>query len=232
MAVLAWCALYLAMLIASGLIHYVIGYAVHPPPDPRLMQGLEALVRVLAGGVLSAAIYRTILRPEDSGFAGLKFGADEVRMIVFFAVFFAGLLAMRGAEKAALDLRLAVSVCIIAAATPLVLVGPAIFEHGSIREGFFAGLRRTRGWYWGLLVMNLLTYLQVMVAVRTTGGLVDMTERLRAGMTGDPAWFFQIFILLTGMAVSGALLLLLMVAPAAAAYRDLSSAATAEDAPA
>jgi uncharacterized integral membrane protein len=66
--------------------------ALKPSPDPAqamaLLSSLAPMAAVflpitlVSGAIFSAAIYRVVLRPQDSAFGYLRLGADELRLIV------------------------------------------------------------------------------------------------------------------------------------------------------
>jgi hypothetical protein len=158
---------------------------------------LPAYLIVVA--VFTAAIYRAVLRPTETGFGRLRFGGDELRLIglfvlmglFFFVVFLlvgvvAGLAvggaiaATRsgGAAGAVLTVTLLYLVLIIAGAWLAVrfsLAAPMTFGERRIR--LFGSWRLTKGRFWPLLGCYLL------------------------------AWVFMILVLLVDMAVSGVLML-------------------------
>jgi len=93
-SVLVWGFLYMAF-TALGMVMLLMPFfqmmalnaAQHTPPDPAMMMGLMAemylfyfaLMIVLV--ILMAAATRAVLRPEDSAFAYLRIGMDEVRLL-------------------------------------------------------------------------------------------------------------------------------------------------------
>ena len=149
--------------------------------------------------VFTAAIYRAVLRPQEKGFARLRLGGDELRLIglfllmglFFFAVFLVlgfvaglvvgGLFAATGAKGAG-GFALAMMVIYLALIAVCVWFGvkfsfaaPLTFSQKRIR--FFASWGATKGKFWPLLGCYLL------------------------------AWVFVILVLLVDLVVSGALML-------------------------
>ena len=114
--------------------------------------GLPAIV---AFALVMAAIYRVVLRPEAKGFALLRIGRDELRLIpvvLVFALFF-GLTAWIAQRAGVWGIVVALAAVVVL--TPLTLVGPAILDTGRLDPR--PGLALGRGAWGGLMGMNLVT---------------------------------------------------------------------------
>ena len=112
-AVAAWACIYLAVTVGSALFWMPIqARLLSAAPNARM--GFQDVAPILIGAdlfgigaivvqmVLITAAYRAVLRPEQSGFAFLRFGMDEIRQIVlaiamivgFYVLLLAGFLAI------------------------------------------------------------------------------------------------------------------------------------------
>jgi hypothetical protein len=137
-------------------------------------------VYLLLFSVLGAAVYRTVLRPDDNSLGRLKFGPDELRLtglwvligLVYFgamlgillvlgALFAGAAIAGRGSTGAtvvvalvslALYLGFFLSYCWVA--VRLSLAGPMTFAKGRI--SLFSSWKLTKGHFWPLFGCYLL----------------------------------------------------------------------------
>jgi hypothetical protein len=109
-ALVVWAVFYVAVIVLAVILIFAamgpsfmdMAKGVGSTQDPAvmlkliggMMTGLLILVPlfVVVGAMITAAIFRAVLRPEDKGFAYLKLGGDEGRLIV--VMFVMGLLIM------------------------------------------------------------------------------------------------------------------------------------------
>lgn len=89
MAVLAWAATFVVGIFALAmLVGLIIGssYDVAQPLSGSVILGilLFYIGYFVLMIVLMNAVYRTVLRPQDSSFASLRFGGDEGRMVLLY----------------------------------------------------------------------------------------------------------------------------------------------------
>ena len=136
--------------------------------------------------VFTAAVYRTVLRPEDKGLARLKLGADELRMAGLFVLLWllavaAGLavilvaavcvgglaLAFRSAPAAAAIGIIIIYLLVLAAyawiGVRLSFAGPMTFTQRKIRV--FAAWPLTKGRFWPLLGCYVLAWVFMILLV-------------------------------------------------------------------
>lgn len=105
LAVAVWACIYLAVTIGSALFWLpfqtrMLTAGTNPQqafqdlPTLFIGIGLFGLGAVAVQMVLITAAYRAVLRPEQSGFAFLRFGMDEIRQIVLAIVMIVGFYAL------------------------------------------------------------------------------------------------------------------------------------------
>jgi hypothetical protein len=145
---------------------------------------------LLLGVLLLAALYRSILEPDKRGFAYLRIGADELRLLatmiilcILFVVFYSVLFALTGVLVAFTErgvgggwgglliaLEVIVAIC-VALYVPfkLSLAMPATFAEKKIR--IFESWGLTRDHFWHIVGMWLLT-LVFLIVVAVIGGVV------------------------------------------------------------
>lgn len=101
LAVAVWACIYLAVTIGSALFWLpfqtqMLAAGANPQqtvqdlPAMLVGIGLFGLGAIAVQMVLITAAYRAVLRPEESGFAFLRFGMDEIRQIVLAIVMIVG----------------------------------------------------------------------------------------------------------------------------------------------
>ncbi len=157
---------------------------------------------LLAMSVFNAAVYRAVLRPQETGVGRLRLGGDELRLagvyvlvgLLCLALFFAVALiavivgvgmaaALRQAPAAAVIMILLLYLLVMAAfawvAVRLSFAGPMTFARKRIH--LFSSLRLTKGRFWSLLGCYLLALVFVILI-----GLVDaaVSGVLVIGMNG------------------------------------------------
>lgn len=218
---------------------------------PALLVAL--LVALIMPIMLVTAIYRTVLSPEDKGFAHLKISADELRMflvsllVIFIFAIASGLygavvvlLANASGELRGVVTKvgsLGGAVLLGWLAVRLSLAGVMTFAEHHFRLG--AAWRLTRDQFWRLLLSLALTILYAVLVVivaltlslvvaQVTGGLSLMGELASPDMTNlTPGLALAILgELLLQMALQTLLIVLVFVifyAPPAAAYRRLKA---------
>lgn len=185
--VAAWAALYAVMSLASAVLMVM---TIGPesatlrataqgviPTDPaeaaRQSRIVAPFLLVMAPlvlvfwAVLSSAVYRAILQPEQTGFGRIRFGADEIRMmgliVILFLLLVSTLAALRMADSVGATLavtggvvgavlgnllRLAALAAIMAFWTRLSLAGPITFVSREIHV--FRSWNLTKGHFWRL----------------------------------------------------------------------------------
>lgn len=153
-------------------------------------QALGWIVGLLATGLMNAAIFRAVLRPEDGGLMGLKLGKDElwqafidlcVSILLFiiaipfalvvvglgFAIFFAVGQGAGGGLAVAL-LAIVSLVVFLWLALRFSLAGPATFATSSFQ--LFESWTLTKGQGWrlvGLAILLALTLLAIEIVIGT-----------------------------------------------------------------
>jgi hypothetical protein len=198
-------------------------------PAAPLQPPTAVLVMLVPGlcllSITVAAVYRSVLEPDSPRWAYLRVGAAEARTLLFTVV--SGLTWM-GLNLAALGSRpwmLIADVAAFALWSPFVLIGPAVFHSGrGLRTAWRLGTAHWRG----LLVMNLVTLAictaglaaeqilwrlwatSVSKGVSFASGMGEFSARLAPGFLPAAVAYTAVFVIL--------------IAPAAAAYRELTTA--------
>jgi hypothetical protein len=273
-ALLAWWIYALAFSLAVGLVFVglagrdfmqLMALSRQPTRDPAQVLGMMGrlapayaaflILALASNAILSAAMIRAVLRPQDDRLGYLRLGADELRQLglavlsflVFLGVYFAAvvvvgvvagiLLALAKAPASVLLVPLVIGV----GAVLLVLVvrlslAPALtFDTG--RVNLFGSWRLTRGRFWRLFgayllafalaaVVYLLSLLLIFaVAAILNGG--DPTAAWRTPDMGSLAAYFSPARLAQTVLNAGvsALIWPLIFTPPAAVYRALSPSA-------
>jgi hypothetical protein len=159
---------------------------------------LLVLVMVVAlTSVLTAGIFRIVLRPEEKGFAHLRLGADELRLtavnLVLFAIgmvcLTAGILAVTLAEQSGSSIGLVAAVVValltIWVGVRLCLATPMTFATRKIAIGPAWELTRGRFFpLFGMIVLAGIFYIMIVLLVNiivaaveaVAGGKVDLTD--------------------------------------------------------
>lgn len=186
----------LPLLISSGLGKAMMLAEQGSDPSATmgaLLQGGPAYLMLLIGGlivqsVFVAAVYRAVLRPEDSRFAYLRLGMDEVRQVALFFVLLAILMLAVFLIVLIGGIATAIATTLLNAAGPtggtigvyvaagislwvmglvifvivrLSLALPMTFAQGRVRV--FAAWRLTRGSFWRLTGAYLLAVVMFIV---------------------------------------------------------------------
>ncbi len=210
-------------------------------------------VSLVIGAMLMAAVARAVLNPRAGGFGYLRLGMDELRVFVvtlvlgivmmgawiavcFLVVMLASIAGATGANWMWLFVilgGLAGVAAIIWLAVRLCLAVPITVAEN--RFAFFDSFGLTRGRFWPLFGMAVITIVMVMV-VQLLLGIVTMPLAL---MTGHQMWSFGegqdpetvraaldvanpwVIVSALAEAVIYALTVGVMYAPFAAAYRDI-----------
>jgi len=211
-AVLIWAALYLVITLISSLLLVLwagqdmaamreVSATATAPADPEraaeMMQGLAKIyaiglpIGLISSGLLTCAVFRAVLRPQDKGLGYLKFGAEELRMILLFVLIFfifmavligatllvglvtAGVafaVASAGGGAAALSTLVgmlgvvAVLAAMVWLAVRLSLAGPMTFVEGRI--DLRGAWMMTRGNFWPIFGAGLLAWvLAILVTI-------------------------------------------------------------------
>lgn len=237
-AIIAWAVFYLlyTVLLTAALVQ-VMGPEMstmmqqgrEPTTDPAeamaLLQTLGKLYAVLLplglvfSAVLLCAVYRAVLRPQEKGLGYLKFGGDELRMMLLFVILFllflvfyvviliagsvvgvavgAAAAAAGGQPSAIAGIFVVVSSALMLAAliyflVRLSLAGPATFARRKLTLG--AAWRMTKGRFWSLFGAYLLAVvlaLVVMLLVYAIGAGVALA--VGGGMEGLTGMFMPDF---------------------------------------
>ena len=210
-------------------------------------------VSIIVSAMLMAAVARAVLNPRAGGFGYLRLGMDELRVFVVtlvlgilmmcawialsiaFAVL-AGIAGATGAQWMWLVVLLAVLAgvaAIIWLAVRLCLAVPITVAEN--RFAFFDSFGLTRGRFWPLFGMAVITLVMVIV-VQLLGGIVTMPLSI---LTGQQMWSFggnhdpemvraaldvsNPWVIASAFAEGAvyALVVGVLYAPFAAAYRDI-----------
>jgi hypothetical protein len=183
------------------------------------MEGLVLLLALIINSVMSAGVYRVVLRPQDRGFLGLKLGLDEVRqagvLLILFVLslavglsvliiggVFAGVAGAAGPVAGGLA-----SMLVFAAAVGLALwlavrlsfAGALSFQ--AERVDVLGAWRLTRGRFASLLgayalaaVMALVVFLLVSVVGAAIAGLIGgVSSKAAAPAVADFSSFANFF---------------------------------------
>lgn len=208
-----------------------------------IVAGLFVLAgALLLSAVLQCAVFRTILRPEERGFAQIRVGADEVRMtllyFILFLLFCGGFLVLSLVQVGLTAARLGgLGVLLFLAyglwfATQFWLASPMTFATRRLQV--FGSWDLVRGRFWPLLGSLLLTCVFVAI-VWIVGVAVQYAIQLALGLnafsaaavgqeaTADPGAFA--LAMLVNLVLSFLLSVVIFpigVAAPATAYRDIA----------
>jgi len=225
-AILIWAAVYLVINLLMSLL--LVGWAGEDlaamrdisesaSPDPAqalaAAPGLAKLYAVtipiglVTSALFTCAVFRAVLRPQQKGFGYLRFGADELRMILLFIALFFIFLAVAlaatigmmivaavagfaagaaggadagGALGVMLGLlgMLSIFAAMIWIAVRLGLAGPMAFVEG--RLDLPAAWRMTRGHFWGIFGAWFLAWV-LAILVLLLGGAIFLAVAMATG---------------------------------------------------
>ncbi|HEY3694997.1 hypothetical protein [Phenylobacterium sp.] len=153
---------------------------------PAFLVVLAAAVFLLA--VLTAGIYRLVLRPSEKGFSHLKLGRDELRLalvhLLLFAIGMAFLFAIdiivaMGQRAGGGPVTLVLGVVGLVAAVLMIWVGVRLslatpMAFAEQRFSLAAAWRMTRGRFWslfGMIVLAVIFYVMIWILVSIIGYL-------------------------------------------------------------
>ena len=269
-AVIVWAVLQLAVSIV--LIGCVVGLAgadfglllqfslVNPPDAAKMLTLFRRLAPVVLlvfvislafNALFNAALYRAVLRPDQSRYGFVRLGADELRQfglqilqwLVFMAAYIALVIlaslvvaAISLVEKSAILSLVAVALTGVAAvliylSVRLSLAGPQTFDTGRI--SLFGSWSLTRRRFWPLFgtysllaalaaVIYLLSLLVIMAVVAVLSGGHPAASVVQAKPLGLSTYLSLATIVQTILQAGLlALLLPVVVTPPAAIYRNL-----------
>lgn len=258
-AILAWCGVYFLGIMAIALVMA----AVLGPAFIDFIQegGLESgsseafaeqlanswpafilvlLLAMLLFGILTGAVYRSILRPEERSVAYLRIGADEVRLAAMHMLLFLILMAfvipinalILGAMSGVGGPVLVVAALAMIAAmfwvgVRLCLATPVTFAEHKI--SLARAWRLTRGRFWpllGMAVLAVIFYVMVWLLVTFVGFvIVGLSGGAQAVETGAVPSIGTVIALLVSVAIQllvPTLQVVMIFAPFAVAYQALS----------
>ncbi|WP_411287563.1 hypothetical protein [Phenylobacterium sp.] len=262
-AILAWSGLYafgmaiIAFIMVTSLGEEAIAIARKGQLGPedidaiagRLAQSAPAFVLILVLAValmsiLTAGIYRLVLRPGEKGFAHLRLGGDELRLtavnLVLFGVgmvcLLAGFIAAAAAEQAAPGMAV-VAAAVVGALTiwvgvRLSMVTPMTFAARRITLG--PAWELTRGAFWpllGMIVLAVIFYVMIwllitiigIAIINLSGGQQAMTDVSAMG----PMTLIATLVTVVMQLLLSVLQVVMIYAPFAVAYQQLHGDAPA-----
>jgi hypothetical protein len=267
-SVLAWAAVQLVFGLAlTAVMVSVLGplqaatlSASGTNPDPvAALQNVGRMFGVLALltpvyliyiGVVTGAVYRAVLRPEEKGLARLKLGADELRLVgtwllmgllyfgmafvlAFVAAFVTSAAGVRSPLVSLLPLLVLLVVALIG--VRLSFAGPMTFAERKIR--LLSSWRATKGKFWPLLGCYVLAFIFVLIiylvlasigfagALASAGGSpTQAVQALFRPQVGSLQSYFTPVRLGLAVVSAGlsASMYAIMLAPAARAYKDIA----------
>lgn len=209
---------------------------------------LVLLLAVILLSVVTAGVYRLVLRPQELTplKSHLKFGMDEVRVILvnllLFLIGMMGLFAVAGTAAiitqggggALALLGLLVAGLLIWIGVRLSLAAPMTFGEG--RLAIVASWRLTRGHFWRLLGMLLLAtifYLMIWALVSIIGAVVITLGGGQEAITNfggmGPVAFVALIATLFIQLILPILQMMILHAPLAIAYRAIRQESVAAD---
>ena len=217
----------------------------------------RGLVGLVAMAIFSAAIYRSVLWPEGDARSRLRFGPDEVRLLLAWlseGLLLVGLailsvlpaiLFSAGHLRVSLMAQAIVNGLVILAAMVVALVliiRLATVAPMAVADGwwsFAAGWRLTRGRFWKIFSLYLVLLVAVAVVYGVWIGLYSVFSQAVTGFATyprvDEASFAQLLkparVILTVLTAGlDTVLAVLIHAPAAVLYRDLTGAGPTDQA--
>ncbi|HEX5380327.1 MAG TPA: hypothetical protein VFW47_17245 [Phenylobacterium sp.] len=196
---------------------------------------LILLIAVFVLSVLTASIYRMVLRPEEKGIAHMRIGADELRLtvvnVVLFTIGMVSLIVVKLFADAVGGLLGVVAGLILAGfviwgGVRLLMATPMTFaEH---RIAILASWRLTHGHFWSLLGMSglaIIFYFMVWVLFTVVGyifiALAGGQEAMAHPMSMGPVALFAFAVTLLVQLLLPTLQVVMIYSPLAEAYREL-----------
>jgi len=197
---------------------------------------LVVVLTVVLFSVVMAGIYRLVLRPEEHGFAHLRFGRDEVRLTILNLLMFGigmafltfGFAVTALAESASPVAGGAVAVAILAVTiwlgVRLSLATPMSFA--THRIAIAAAWRLSRGRFralLGMIVLAIIFYLIVWVLVTVIGfGIIALAGGQQAvQQPNDPLAFIGFLAILAIQLLLPILQVIMVYSPLAVAYQQI-----------
>jgi len=270
---LIWAAFYLIISLLMPVLLVTMGgqnlmaleaEANSPNADPQAaLDNLAALgplyailipIGLAVQAVLAAAVYRAILRPEDTGFGYLRLGQDELRLTVLTLIYF--VLSLAAVTIVVLLGGIGAGVAYGLLGSPLLGVGLGLFFLGLLLYGavrlslapvitfaerrisVFDSWRLTKGQFWKLLgayvlaiasavvVLLLATVIFMAVAAILAGGdIASVGQVFKPDLSSVAAYYTPPMVAYTIFGgFLNALYFAVLVSPAAVAYRALKEA--------
>lgn len=192
-------------------------------------------VLFLLQALLAPAVYRAVLRPEQSSFGSLRFGRDEGRMLVVTVLVGGVSLVLNlGGEylvRWASGENMIFGALVWLAATALVvwtsvrlsLIAPLSFHRG--RLAFAEGWKLSKPLFWPLLGLMIITFaLAVVVALLLILIGWPLQVAMSGGGAGSPGAALGALLILILIPLGMAMVSTIIWAPFAAICRDLPEA--------
>ncbi len=205
---------------------------------------LVLIVAVLLMSVLTAGIYRLVLRPDEKALMHLRLGADEFRLttlnLMLFAVgmacLFIGLLVTTSVEQAAPGMGV-IAAAVLGGVTiwvgvRLCLATPMTFATGriSIRQAW--ALSRGRFWpLFGMIVLAVIFYVMIWLLISVIGFAIVRLSGGEAAMAGgamSAAGTIAAFATVIMQLLLSVLQVVMIYAPFAVAYQQIHGDTPAE----
>ena len=252
-AVLLWALVWLAGLIAIGMVAMPIilpfsaeleaaqgnQAALSSQAQAALAMASYAVMPVVAllQGLLAPAVYRAVLRPQETGFGSLRLGPDEARVAAIALAITAISVALQiGGEQLGVVARqaggfgpaLLVSTGLFVLTTwvgvRLSLIAPATFAEGGFQ--IRRALALSRRHFWSLLGMMIISTVMATLVLLLVllGAWPAMALIMASGATPGPLALVALLVVFIALPLGCALGSVIVWAPFAAAYRDLSAA--------
>jgi hypothetical protein len=200
---------------------------------------LVLLLLVTLTSIITAGIFRIVLRPQEKGFLHLRLGPDELRLTAVNLILFAigmvclttGILGITLAQETGSAIGFGATVLVLVLTTwigiRLCLVTPMTFATGRLAIGPAWELSRGRFWpLLGMVVLALIFYLMVLILVSiiatAVGAMAGGQQALTDLTTLGAAGWIAILITLALNFIVQVLQIVMIYAPFAAAYQQLT----------